>query len=74
MARREEPVAQSAPSLVGTWRLVSFVTGDGQAEVPYWDGSCRFLGPNRIELGVVTHADGQPATNRLVLMWERVSA
>ena len=141
-----------SPSIVGTWRLVSFVTGDGQGVVPYWDAaatgliiytadgyvaaqlydarrpklgkewehadpnaartlfaglatyygrytvdtdastvthivegamspdwvgsrlvrSYRFLGPNRIELGVVTNADGQPATNRMALVWERV--
>lgn len=141
-------------SLVGTWRLVSFTTGDGQGAVPYWDAaatgliiytadghvaaqlydarrpklgkeweqadpntartlfaglatyygrysvdaetstvthlvegamlpdwvgsrlvrSYRFVGPNRIELGVLTNADGRPATNRMVLVWERVSA
>ena len=145
----------TAPSIVGTWRLVSFMTGDDQggachywderatgllvytadghvtaqlydarrptigkeweqvdpsmartlfaglatyygrytvdAEVstvthvvegamsPDWVGgrlvrSYRFLDPNRIELGVVTNADGQPATNRMVLVWERVSS
>ena len=46
---------------------------------PDWVGArlvrrCRFLGPNRIELGVLTNADGQPAANRLVLVWERVSS
>jgi hypothetical protein len=141
-----------SPSIVGTWRLVSFVTGDGLGAVPYWDAaatgliiytadgyvsaqlydarrpklgkeweqadpnaartlfaglatyygrytvdteastvthlvegamspdwvgsrlvrSYRFLGPNRIELGVLTNAEGQPVANRLVLVWERV--
>ena len=143
---------KALPSIVGTWRLVSFVTRDGQGVVPYWDAaatgliiytadgyvsaqlydarrpklgkewehadptaartlfaglatyygrytvdteastvthlvegamspdwvgsrlvrSCRFLGPDRIELGVLTNAEGQPVTNRMVLMWERV--
>jgi hypothetical protein len=143
----------STPSIVGTWRLVSFRTGDDQDMRPYWDDaatglivytadgyvaaqlydarrpilgkewgkadpdvaralfaglatyygrytvdteastvthvvegamspdwigsrlvrSYRFLGPNRIELGVLTSAEGQPVTHRLVLVWERVS-
>jgi len=145
---------QSNPSIVGTWRLVSFTTSNVQADVrQYWDEratgliiytadghvsaqlydarrptlgkdweqvdpntartlfvglatyygrytvdteqstvthvvegamspdwigaklirSYRFLGPNRIELGVLTNAEGQPVTNRTVLVWERVS-
>jgi hypothetical protein len=142
----------ATPSLVGTWRLVSFVTADEGGERQYWDDratgliiytadghvaaqlydarrptlgteweqvdraaahrsfvglatyygrytvdtdnatvthmvegamspdwigsrlvrSYRFLGPNRIELGVLTNADGQAATRRTVLVWERV--
>jgi hypothetical protein len=139
-------------SIVGTWRLVSFLAVDGQGAAPYWDAaatgliiytadgyvaaqlydarrprlgkeweqadpstartlfaglatyygrytvdteastvthlvegamspdwvgsrlvrSYRFLGPDRIELGILTNAEGQPATNRMVLVWERV--
>jgi hypothetical protein len=56
--------------------VTHFVEG---AMSPDWVGSrlvrsYRFLGPNRIELGVLTNADGQPATNRMVLVWERVSS
>ena len=141
------------PSLVGAWRLVSFVTADVRGVRPYWDDaatglivytddgyvaaqlydarrpklgkewehadpmtartlfaglatyygrytvdaeastvthvvegamspdwvgsrlvrSYRFLGPNRVELGVLTNAEGQPVTHRMVLVWERAS-
>jgi hypothetical protein len=145
---------QGAPSLVGTWRLVSFVKTDGQGGVrQYWDEqatglivytadghvsaqlydgrrpalgkewarvepdaaktsfvglvtyygrysvdpekstvthtvegamspdwvgtrlvrSYRFLGPNRIELGVLTTAEGRSVTNGTILVWERVA-
>jgi len=45
---------------------------------PDWIGAelvrgYRFLGPNRVELRVLTSADGQSAENA-VLLWERVDA
>lgn len=137
--------SEQPPSLVGTWRLVSFVTTDGQGQArPFWDDRAaglliytdghvsaqlydarrprvdtawdqaafhgmasyygryrvdasrgtvthaiegamspgwigtelvrgyRFLAPNRIELRVLTSADG-PAVRDTLLVWERVS-
>jgi hypothetical protein len=32
----------------------------------------RFLGPNRVELSVITNAEGQRLTNGQVLAWERI--
>lgn len=146
---------QVAPSIVGTWRLVSFVTTDERGDVrQYWDERAtglivytedghvsaqlydtrrpklgrewdraepdaarasfaglatyygrytvdpeestvthlvegamspdwtgarlvrryRFLGPDRVELEVLTTAEGPSVANRTVLVWERVSS
>jgi hypothetical protein len=32
----------------------------------------RFLGPNRVELSVITNAEGQRVTNGQILAWERI--
>lgn len=45
---------------------------------PDWVGSrlvrsYRFLEPNRIELGVLTTAEGRSVTNATILVWERVA-
>jgi hypothetical protein len=44
---------------------------------PDWVGvrlvrSYRFLAPNRVELGVVTTAEGRSVTNPTLLVWERI--
>ena len=45
---------------------------------PDWVGaklvrSYRFLGPNQVELGVRTTAEGRSVTNETLLVWERVA-
>jgi hypothetical protein len=47
------------------------------AMAPDWIGSnlvrgYRFLGPNRVELRVITNPEGQRVTNGQVLAWERI--
>jgi hypothetical protein len=56
--------------------VTHFVEG---AMSPDWVGaklvrSYRFLGPNRVQLGVLTTAEGRSGTNETVLEWERVVA